>query len=322
MRLAEKDRWLEGPGFVPPTPTANGVLRSYNVVHIVDARGGSAAVTEVVYHIGGAALEYTECDTDIDATSAVFKMANPRPSADPAGPSQWEAAPSMYRQRVEANTVQTLDGSFVTIGGVGEDDAGVVTAWLTVERFRPPEIFTTGNTSSWTCLDRMTEPREYHSTAFLLPPDGRIGAAGGRDYCLNSCPLTENVDEGIHSVEIYSPWYFFSGPRPEITFVETHEPGADKATIIVQAMIGGTQGGEFRVAFLRPAAVTHAWDFNQRYIMLPVSAWSDLGGGVKQFVVTLPWNNLIAPPGYYMMTLVDSSGRPSNIEWIKVPNFP
>ncbi len=307
----EKDRWLPGPVWTPPA--GEDPKRSYNVVHIVDARGGTdASLVEVVYHIGGAETEFYFCNPGINASTAVVKMVNPRPNADPLGPNPWVAAPSLFRERVEANTVVTLDGSFVTLAGVGKDAALTLTAWLTVERFRPPEIFTTGNTTSWTQLAPMSEPREYHGTAVLLPPGGAIATAGGVDSCAGV------PDPGRHSVEIYNPWYFFSGPRPQITFIETHTPGLND-DVTLRVNIQGSQTGEFRVALLRPSVNTHAYDSNQRYIMLPTTPWIVLAGDEKEFDVRMPWNNFIAPPGYYMLTVVDSIGRPSNIEWVRIP---
>jgi hypothetical protein len=316
----EKDRWLPGPVWTPPI--GEDPHRSYNVVHIVDARGGTdESLVEVVYHIGGAATEFYFCNPSINASTAVAKMVNPRPNADPLGPNPWIAAPSLFRERVEANTVVTLDGSLVTLGGVGKDAAGTLTARLTVERFRPPEIFTTGNTTSWTQLAPLSEPREYHGTAVLLPPGGAIATAGGNDSCtadFDPSDPDQDPDPGRHSVEMYNPWYFFSGPRPQITFIETHTPQLnDQVTLRVS--IQGNQTGEFRVALLRPSVNTHAYDSNQRYIMLPATPWTILAGDEKEFDVRMPWNHFIAPPGYYMLTVVDSLGRPSHIEWIRLP---
>jgi VCBS repeat-containing protein len=57
--------------------------------------------------------------------------------------------------------------------------------------------------------------------------------------------------------------------------------------------------------FMRPGAATHAFDMEQRL----VGATFTTGSGVLN--VTAPPNGKIAPPGYYMLFLLNSTGVPS-----------
>jgi hypothetical protein len=62
-----------------------------------------------------------------------------------------------------------------------------------------------------------------------------------------------------------------------------------------------------KAALIRPGATTHAEDFEQRYVNLAVTQVTQ---GVK-ITVRAPANGGVAPPGYYMLFIVNSSGVPS-----------
>src|SRR5205823_3795580 len=66
------------------------------------------------------------------------------------------------------------------------------------------------------------------------------------------------------------------------------------------------------VALVAPAAVTHSFDENARYVPLTFSA----GSGALQ--VQAPANTNLAPPGPYMMFIVDTNGVPSLASWLRV----
>src|SRR5262249_12837792 len=63
---------------------------------------------------------------------------------------------------------------------------------------------------------------------------------------------------------------------------------------------------------IRPGAPTHAFDMEQRLVELPHSA----GAGLLN--VTAPPNGNIAPPGYYMLFILDSTGVPSIAQFVKL----
>jgi hypothetical protein len=144
--------------------------------------------------------------------------------------------------------------------------------------------------NNWTTMASMQRPRMYHSSSVLLP-DGRVLTAG---------------TDGEFTAEIYSPPYLFQGPRRVITsapsavawgsnfFVGTHVPSKiDKVVLI------------------RPSAVTHSINMEQRAIEL------DFGVGGGGVTVGAPPNGGVAPPGYYMLFLVND-GVPSTAAFIKI----
>ncbi|WP_354645122.1 galactose oxidase early set domain-containing protein [Kitasatospora camelliae] len=139
-------------------------------------------------------------------------------------------------------------------------------------------------------------PRGYHSSAFLLP-DGRVMAVG------------DNPGDGTfeHRVSVYSPPYLFKGARPQITAVDsTHWTYGSSQRIVTNTPI-------VKAELIRPEAVTHSSDPNQRFVDLPMTVNAD--GSTN---LNLTTNPNLAPPGHYMLFVVDANGVPSVASWVHV----
>ncbi|GAA1010656.1 hypothetical protein Aple_029680 [Acrocarpospora pleiomorpha] len=139
-------------------------------------------------------------------------------------------------------------------------------------------------------------PRTYHSSAVLLP-DGRVMTFGN------------NPGDGSFDLRIsmYSPPYLFRGARPVIMSIpNTHWTYGSAQRIV-------TDGPIVKASLIRPAAVTHSSDPNQRYVDLPLTVFP---GNVIDLNLTT--NPNIAPPGWYMLTVVDAAGVPSEASWVHV----
>jgi hypothetical protein len=137
------------------------------------------------------------------------------------------------------------------------------------------------------------QARGYHSSSFLLP-DGRVMSTG------------DNPGNGTwnHNVSIYTPPYLLKGTRPTITSViDTEWNYGDTQRITVDRPVA-------KAELIRPAAVTHSSDPNQRFVDLPLSVD---GNNVDLNVTSNP--NL-APPGWYMLFAVDANGVPSVAKWV------
>ncbi|GGZ94129.1 galactose oxidase-like domain-containing protein [Streptomyces echinoruber] len=137
------------------------------------------------------------------------------------------------------------------------------------------------------------EARGYHSSSFLLP-DGRVMSTG------------DNPGNGTwnHHVSIYTPPYLYKGTRPTITSViDTEWTYGDTQRITVDRPIA-------KAELIRPAAVTHSSDPNQRFVDLPLSVD---GNNVDLNVTSNPD---LAPPGWYMLFAVDANGVPSVAKWV------
>ncbi len=122
-------------------------------------------------------------------------------------------------------------------------------------------------------------------------------------------------------LEIYSPAYLFNtdntpAVRPAITAVTPGAVGYG-ATFQVTTPDAAQIAS---VVLVRPGAATHAFDMEQRLVGLSYTA----GSGV--LTVTAPPNGNIAPPGYYMLFVLNAAGTPSVARFVRVtsnvPNQP
>lgn len=183
---------------------------------------------------------------------------------------------------------------------------------------RVAEIFTPG--TGFRPVASMVHPRMYHSTALLLP-DGRVVVAGGADgnddeeelpwpagwpsdlrWTLGTRQLNRKERE------IYRPPYFFKGPRPTITDVTRNGASTRQVPYGSTFVITTPQAADITaVALMRPGAATHHTDSEQRYVPLtfPPAVGNELT------VTMLPAAQAsTAPPGYYMLWIIDNQQRP------------
>ncbi|MHA7958704.1 radical copper oxidase GlxA [Streptomyces sp. L500] len=146
--------------------------------------------------------------------------------------------------------------------------------------------------------------RDYHAEALLLP-DGRIAVFG-------SNPLFADKDDtrmGVFEkrIEVYTPPYLYRAHRPAPPTGPLRT--AHGATLVLP----GTDAGEVATArLMRPSAVTHATDVEQRSVALPLA---NHGGAVA---VTIPQDPSLVPGGWYMLFLTDRAGTPSRAAWVYV----
>jgi len=202
-----------------------------------------------------------------------------------ATPMAWKPTGSMHHPREWANTVLLADGTVLVVGGGRKDDYGKPV--FGAEIYHPAH-------GTWTVMAAQRAPRMYHSTAVLLP-DGRVLSAG------------ESFGALRQTGEIFSPPYLFKGARPKIS-------GAPSAVSYGQGFTISTPNAASikRLALVKPAAVTHANNFDQRYVDCTFSA----AGGTLH--ATAPPDGNHAPPGWYMLFLVNTGGVPSVASWVRV----
>jgi len=213
------------------------------------------------------------------ATSEIIDLSAATPN--------WQWGPPMSQPRIEMNAVLLPTGKVLTLGG-STNDEDATTASLNADLFDADA----GTVSS---AGQNAFPRLYHSVAILLP-DGRVFVAGG------------NPTRGTYEphMEIYSPAYLFAAdgslaPRPTVTSVPSGAIGYG-TTFQVQTPDAASITS---AVLMRAGAVTHAFDMDQRLVGMSFTA----GNGV--LTVTAPPNGNVAPPGYYMLFLLNSAGVPS-----------
>jgi hypothetical protein len=270
-----------------PTRALNIQTQTWTMIDASTPDGGSA----VMYRPG----KFLKTGTSVDPDNAI------RPSAATAytlnmtqGSPAWVQVPSMNFARTYHTMVLLPDGNvLVTNGGPTTDAVGVDNAILQAEMWSPA-------TQQFSKLASMAVPRLYHSTALLLP-DGRVLVAGGGRFADSNEP-TDQL-----SAEIYSPPYLFKGTRPTISSAPgTIQYAANFIVTTPEALQIAS------VALVRLGAVTHAFDQNQRYIPL---TFQQAPGGLT---VHSPSSAKLAPPGYYMLFIVNSTGVPSVASIVKL----
>lgn len=161
--------------------------------------------------------------------------------------------------------------------------------------------------------DRVSDGiRVYHSTALLLP-DGRVLAAGSATSDSNRA----RVDNYVPA--IYSPPYLFKpdgtprgdADRPQIVRVSHTELNYGEQ-FEIEYRLADDSAGIQSVVLMRPGSVTHSVNFEQRLVRLHFKQEDPL------IQVTAPWHPAIAPPGWYMLFLVDENGVPSKAAWVRL----
>ena len=202
------------------------------------------------------------------------------------GPT-WTFTGEMEFARRQMNATLLPTGDVLVTGGTSSggfnDPAGGV---LAAELWHPA-------TGTWTTMASSAVVRVYHSTALLLP-DGRVLYSGSGDGDLGA-----EADE--RSYELYSPPYLFNGARPTITGALPSSAGYGQ-TQVVNTPDGP---GIAQVNLIRLGSVTHAFD--QSELLVPLS-FSPVAAGLT---ITFPSSRTAAPPGPYMLFLVNANGVPS-----------
>lgn len=202
---------------------------------------------------------------------------------DPTG--AWRPTAPMAHERVHGNLVLLPDGSVLAAGGDTSFRDNLLDPI-------PPEIFDPPS-ETWTAMAPAARPRNYHSTALLLP-DASVLLAGGNWEGPEWSPLR------VRTAEVFNPPYLFKGQRPLVR--EWPESVAYGDSFGIEAR---SKDGVQMVVLVRPGSVTHSTNFDQRLVELVFEA---AAGGLH---VQAPSNPAEAPPGWYMLFLVSGKGVPS-----------
>ncbi len=218
---------------------------------------------------------------------------------DPSAGLAWRALPPMHRARANTTAVMLPDGTVLMVGGQTGGQWNPDVEYVFESEIYHPE------TNKWTLAASVHDPRQYHSTATLLP-DGRVLVAAGEDPHEGS-KLLGGKRRDIRTYEIYSPPYLFRGARPEIASAPSEvrygadfDVSVDSATPIA------------KVVLISPVAETHHTDTG-RFINLLVR--KDEQG---RLTVRAPSTSTVAPPGFYLLFAVDETGVPSVAKFVQV----
>ena len=225
-----------------------------------------------------------------------------------ASPS-WTPGPNMSTGRIQMNAILLPNGNVLAEGGSVNNEAPD-TPGKAADLYDPV-------TNTMRPAGSAAYSRLYHSTALLLP-DATVMSMGSNPG-----------DRGSYlpAIEIYTPPYLFDSADRLITTGRPSITGIAPAT----AVLG--YGSNFSVNFtstspiasavlVRPGSVTHAFDMEQRVIGLCGASPQPACAAGSTLALTIPTNNNVAPPGYYMLFLIDSAGVPSKARFVQLTPYP
>jgi hypothetical protein len=213
------------------------------------------------------------------ASTAVIDLKDPNP--------RYVEGPPIDAGKMYVSAVILPDGRVLQTGGTDGWRENPDVQYVRSSQILDPKTMT------WTKVPDATVDRTYHSGALLLP-DGRVLTFGGD-------PIGGSYQM---DVEIYSPGYM-SQTRPQITSAPLNVTYGSAFTVRTDTPVGSA-------VLIRPSAVTHSSDSDQRSVDLAVAP------GATSTQLTIPANPNLTPPGWYMLFVRDADGVPSVARWVKV----
>jgi len=274
-----RGRWINGPSHIWPYNRDYGSAVMYEPGKILVVGGGGNSSWPTPDPKFGTPTEKAE---KIDLN---------------AGTPTWQSAGSMSIPRRHMNATILPDGQVLATGGTRGGgfvniDEGL--AAKAAEEWNP-------STNQWTMLAANSVMRVYHSVSILLPDATVLHGASGNAYA-GAVPVP---DEYNH--EIFSPPYLFKGARPTITSAPTSVGYGQSFAVATPNAAQVTD-----VRWIHIGTVTHAFDFGQRANTL---TFTRTATGVS---VTAPSGPNLAPPGHYILFILNRNGVPSTGKIIKV----
>lgn len=206
------------------------------------------------------------------------------------GPT-FTATSALANARRLSNATVLPNGQVLLTGGTDSQNLAGANAVKVAERWDPA-------TGTWQNGASASIARLLHSTALLLPNGTVLTAGGGAPGPV----ANENA-------EVYYPPYLFRSvngvsvlaPRPVLTGINALDFGHGGALRVELA--SGQQAS--RLVLVRAGTVSQGFNNGQRFIELPFTQTGDL------IDATLPANEGVAPPGHYLLQVLDAAGVPS-----------
>jgi Domain of unknown function (DUF1929) len=218
------------------------------------------------------------------------------------------ARANLKRGRRNANGVALANGQILAVGG-NEFWNNRGAQHFTPELYDP-------ETNLWADLSAQQGIRNYHSSALLLPDASVLSAGGYFDRNFDQDPKknpTADADaRNSKDAEVFYPPYLFNqngqpASRPWIR-------AAPKTIKYDQAFEIGTPDADqiAQVNLIKLGATTHAFDADQRLVKLAFTRGSERLG------IQAPKDGTFAPPGHYMLFILNVQGTPSVARILKL----
>jgi len=246
-----------------------------------------------ILKVGGAPAYTNNEDVgldDINSSDSAYLIDITQDYVDPtAMPVVTKLAPMSF-PRAYSNAVVLPGGEVFIVGGQTQPVQFTdVVSVMTPEMWSPV-------TMQFTQLATMPTPRNYHSTALLMP-DGRVWVGGGGGCDDPGC--ANHLD-----FEIYTPPYLYApdgsaAVRPMIVSAPNSLSLGSPLAVTVSGNVTGFD-------LVRMGTSTHALDTDQRRI--PLAIQSAVNGS---YTLAVPSDPGITVPGYWMLFALDANGVPS-----------
>lgn len=219
-----------------------------------------------------------------------------------SGQPRWTPAGRMRRPRSNVHAVVLPDGKVLIVGGHDGAKRVHATDQLIPEMFDPTVPYDPSDPhAAFTDMAPMGASRLYHACALLLP-DGRVFVAGGED---NDHSYVHQFGNNQSSFELYEPPYCHQGDQPTITSLDGGDRPHDELGYGDQVRIQSPQAPEIdSVVLMRLGSATHHTDSEQRHVPMNFALTGE------DLIAVPPPDPSVAPPGYYMLFIVDDDGRP------------
>lgn len=212
----------------------------------------------------------------------------------------WRTVSGMAFPRRQMNATILADGSVLVTGGTSapgfNNQAGAIHA---AELWNP-------ETERWTILASESKHRTYHGTAVLLPTGQVLSSGSGEG---GGIPFAASE----FSAQVFTPPYLLNADgspavRPSITSAPSRLSYGQSFTVETPDVASVTRGH-----LIRLSSVTHA--FNQSQVIYPLTF---VPGGSTSLGAIAPASPNLAPPGPYMLFLINAAGVPSVAKMVSV----
>ena len=193
---------------------------------------------------------------------------------------------NLSSKRFWVNATILADGKVLATGG-SEVDNQMTGVNYSAEIWNP-------STGQWVRGAEGDRARLYHATALLLPDASVLVAGGGAIG-----PQTNT------NVEVYYPPYLYNGSGGWAA-----RPGIESAPSFIE--IGGSFAVDLadtdaidRVVLVKTGSVSHSFNMDQRFVEL---VFQQAG---SRLTVQAPTRAADAPPGFYLLFVLNQAGTPS-----------